>query len=265
MIGLPRPRLAWRGVLASCLLLGLTTHSGSVAAQVNVEVLRNDLKQSGFGSKLDASFSTFMGNTQGITLGASALIGFSTGRHLAYLNASGNYSHLSQETQVSNSFVHARYNLRLNPWLLGELFGQLEADRFRRIALRRLLGVGPRFEILDLEHLGICYGMAYMLEHTELSQGTQPVRPSVVHRFSNYATITAHLDGERVELSKTVYYQPRFDEFGDYRLLSVTGLDFEITGVLSAGIMATLRFEDPTPLDVKRTDFSLKNTLGVEF
>lgn len=237
------------------------------SAQVNVEVLRSDLKDAGFGTKIDASLSSFVGNTQGTTMGGGALIGFSTGRHLMYASANGNYSHLGGATQVSNAFAHVRYNLRFSSWLLGELFGQVETDRFRRIVLRDLVGIGPRFEFLDTDSLSLHYGMAYMLEHTRLRPGTEPVpgRPTVVHRFSNYASIVASLDEDRLTLSQTFYYQPRFDEFEDYRLLSIIGFDCDLSGPFTAGINATFRFEQPTPEDVKRADFTLQNTFGIEY
>lgn len=251
-------------VLASCVWL---LREPSARAQVNVEVLRADLKQSGFGAKLDASLSSFVGNTQGTTLGGKALIGFATGRHLMYASTSGNYSHLGGETQVSNTFAHVRYNLRLDSWLWGELFAQAESDRFRRIALRELVGAGPRFEIVDSGSIAVFYGMAYMLEHTRLKSGTEPVpgRPDLVHRFSNYASIAASFDEGRATFSQTIYYQPRFDAFDDYRMLSVTGFDCEVTGRLTAGIDATLRFEEPTPSGVKHVDFTLQNSFGLQF
>ena len=252
-------------------VIALVVASAGVAsragAQVNVEVLRSDLKSSGFGAKLDASVDTYLGNTQGTTLGTDGLIGLASGRHLAYLSASGDYSHLAQTTQVSKYFVHARYNLRLTSWVWGEVFGQVESDRFRRIALRELAGVGPRFELVNTDDVGVYYGAAYMLEHTRLKTGTEPVpgRPDLVHRFSNYASVGVDLDGDRVVLSQTVYYQPRFDDFGDWRLLSITGLDFEIGDPFTASILATFRFEDPTPSTVERADFTLENSFGVKF
>ena len=256
-----RPSLLLFAVLTS----GLWPRTAS--AQVNVEVLRSDLKKSGFGAKIDSFIDTYLGNTQGTTLGATALVGLSSGRHLGYFNASGDYSHLAQETQVQKAFAHARYNFRLTSWVWGELFGQVESDRFRRIALRTLVGAGPRFELVNTDSVGVYYGAAYMLERTRLKQGTEPIpnRPAVAHRFSNYASVGINLDGDRVVFSETLYYQPRFDDFGDWRFFSLSGLDFEITGPLSAGIEATFRFEDPTPTSVRRADFTLKNTLGLEF
>ena len=257
------PRVA--GLLWACGVWLLD--ASSARAQVNVEVLRSELKESGFGAKLDGSLSSFLGNTQGTTMGGNSLIGFATGRHLMYANGSGNYSHLAGETQVSNTFAHVRHNLRLDSWLWGELFAQLESDRFRRIALRELLGAGPRFEIVDSDSIAVYYGMAYMLEHTRLRHGTEPVpgRPDLVHRFSNYASLAASFDGDRLTVSQTVYYQPRFDAFDDYRLLSITGFECEVTGPLTAGINAGFRFEEPTPSSVKRADFTLQNTLGLEY
>lgn len=247
-------------------MIGLVSLNAQIAhAQVNVEVLRNELKKSGFGAKLDTSLDTYLGNTEGSSAGLSALVGVASEPHMAYLNASGNYSHLGGDTQVANAFVHARYNLHLAEFLWGELFGQLESDRFRRIELRELAGIGPRFALLDTERVGVYYGAAYMLEHTQLHPDTVPIRPATVHRFSNYASIGISSDDERIEFSQTLYYQPRFDAFGDYRLLSISGLDIKITDLVTTGILATFRFEDPTPAGVKRSDFSLHNTLGLEF
>lgn len=240
-------------------------HARPAKAQVNVEVLRNDLKKSGFGGKIDTSFDTYLGNTQGSSAGLSTLLGVASEPHLAYLNGSGNYSHLGGETQVANAFLHVRYNLRLTSFMWGELFGQLESDRFRRIALRELAGIGPRFALVDTDQIGVYYGAAYMLEHTKLRADTEPIRPATVHRFSNYASIGISSSDDRVEFSQTIYYQPRFDAFDDYRLLSISSLDIEITDLITTGILATFRFEDPTPSGVERGDFSLKNTLGLQF
>ena len=133
-------------------MIGLVCLKAQVAhAQVNVEVLRNELKKSGFGAKIDTSLDTYLGNTEGSSAGLSALVGVASEPHMAYLNASGNYSHLGGDTQVANAFVHARYNLHLAESLWGELFGQLESDRFRRIELRELAKDLTRLAATELQ------------------------------------------------------------------------------------------------------------------
>jgi hypothetical protein len=73
------------------------------------------------------------------------------------------------------------------------------------------------------------------------------------------------LEPGRAAVGNTIYFQPRFDDFRDVRLLDVLSLDVTITGTLSASLQATLRYESPVPEPIKRADLMVKNLLGVTF
>ncbi|MEZ4372774.1 MAG: DUF481 domain-containing protein [Polyangiaceae bacterium] len=248
--------------------------SSLASAQVDTEALRRKLGSlqsdregehtRSVAAKLDGSIKAYGGNTDGVVWGASLQLAGRTGRHLAFLAATGDYSHLDGETQVKRSFAHARYNYELSEGLWWELFAQLESNKFIAVRLRELVGTGPRVQLFHADQLHAFFGTAYMLEHTELaSDVTPPDRPALVHRSSNYLTFSWLVD-ERVSLVSTTYYQPRFDQPSDYRLFSQLSADFGVTPVLKAGMSLMLRYDSLPPGGVESTDWSVVNTLGLE-
>jgi hypothetical protein len=259
---------AFRHRLLPCLALLCAWLLPSAAfCQVNVEVLRKQLTKEGVHGRLGGSITTYNGNTRGTELGGSTLVGYRSGRDLGYLNINANYSNFSGEVQVANAFIHLRYNYKINDWLAAEAFAQAENDRFRRLRLRTLFGVGLRFTVAETEMVSLFYGVSYMYEHTELSESVadRPVRPNDVSRMNNYAALLLVLDPGRAALSNTMYFQPRFDDFSDVRLLDILSLDVSITGRISASLQGTLRCEAPVPPTLKPVDLMVKNMLGVTF
>jgi hypothetical protein len=251
-------------LILPCLML---VTPGAARAQVNVEVLRKQLTEQGVHGKLGGSITTYSGNTTGTELGGSALVGYRDGRELVYFSTNANYANLGGDVQVANAFVHFRYNHVVNDWVAAEAFTQGESDRFRRLRLRTLVGVGPRFKLAESEVVSLFYGVSYMYEHTSLgaSVADKPVRPADVHRMNNYAALLIVLEPKRAAVTNTLYCQPRFDDFRDLRLLDILSLDVSITGVISASLQATLRYESPVPESIKAADLTVKNTLGVTF
>jgi len=227
--------------------------------------MRKQLKGDGVLGKVNGSVISYGGNTTGLELGVTGLIGGRSAPHLAYSSASANYSHLGGRVQVANAFVHLRYAREIRDWVAAETFAQAETDRFRSLRMRLLFGLGPRFTLLDEELVGLFYGVSYMYEHDELDGATPIVRPSDVHRLSSYASLVIVLEPKRAVFSNTVYAQPRFDAPSDLRLLEVLSFDVTVAGQLTAGLHATLRYENPVPADIKPADVTLKNTLGVTF
>lgn len=249
--------------LSAFALLAALSIPNSAKAQVNVEPLRREIATEGAAAHLSGSIATYLGNTEGLTLGGSALIGGRHGHHLGYASGSADYSHLGGATQAAKAFGHIRHNYQLLPFLWSELFAQMEADRFRRIALRELFGAGPRFRLTESSELSTFYGSAYMLEYTRLSESAGFVdRSDIAHRFSNYVALVWTPD-QRTTLSETLYVQPRFDEFADYHVLSVLNLEFKITDRLSSRVDATFRYDSRHAPEVKPHDLEIKNSIDL--
>ncbi len=256
------------GARAGCVAAALACVSlvcSAAAAQVNVEPLRREVKVQGFSGSIKGLIDGSTGNTEGITAGGGLLVGVGGGRHLVFLDATGNYSRINGTLLVDKSFAHLRYNYEIYDFLWAEVFTQIENDRFRRIQDRELLGVGPRFGLLQTKKGGIYYGTAYMLERTRLNADIAgSSRSTIAHRWSNYIALS-YQAGRRIQVTNTTYYQPRFDNFRDYHLLSVTGLDFKVTKLLHTGISSTVRYESRVPQGVKTTNVEVENTLALKF
>lgn len=273
---LPRSlALAMRGLLgavralarhatAGALLLALGFARPSLA-QVNVEPLRQQVARSGFGVRARASLSSYAGNTQGVILGSSALVGLGRGRHHAYAVLSGDYADLNSVVSVAKWFAHARYNYELYDWLWWEQYAQIESDRFRRVVLRELVGTGPRFGLFRSEQLELFYGASYMLEHIDLNSDDPSARgQGTFHRLSNYASVTVRVH-ERILLSSVTYAQPRFDRPSDVTILSVNAAEFTVTPKLASRIDAIVRYDSVVPSDVRPAELELKSSLELVF
>jgi len=245
----------WILFLASC----------PARAQVNVEPLRQQVTERKFGARIDVSTTTYAGNTQGVVFGGAALLGGRTARNFGYLDLSGDYSKLGGLVSVAKWFAHLRHNFELGPGTWWEEYAQIESDRFRRVQLRELFGVGPRFRLVHTKPFEVFLGASYMLEHTELDSGDpDPLGQGTFERWSNYVALTYKPD-ERILLSSVNYIQPRIDRFADYKVLSVSSAGFTITKHLQSHIDATARYESAVPSDVRRADLEFKSSLEVVF
>jgi Protein of unknown function, DUF481 len=253
----------WCRLLAG--LGAMTAHTELAHAQVNVEPLRGQIAETGFGARVAASVSSYAGNTQGIIFGSAALAGGQWQRHLGFVALSGDYTRLNDVVSVAKWFGHARHNYRLSNVLWWEAFGQLESDRFRRVTFRRLLGTGPRARLFGSGAVELFLGAAYMLEHSNLETGqSRGAGEGTMHRLSSYAAVTLRAHPKIVVTSVT-YAQPRLNEPADFRILTVNQADFEITDRLHSRIDATVRYDRVGPSDLSRTDLELKNSLELVF
>jgi hypothetical protein len=243
----------------------LVSWSSGAHAQVNVEPLRQQVTDAGFGARISASATSYAGNTQGVIFGTSALGGLHIERQTSYVVLSGDYARLNGVVSVAKWFAHARHNYEVFGWLLWEAYGQIESDRFRRVTLRELVGTGPRFVLHRGEALELFYGASYMYEHTKLDTvDRSSAGEGDAHRFSNYVALTLRAH-ERIGLSSVTYVQPRFDAPSDFMLLTVNTAAFTITKLLRSRLDVTARYDSVKPFDVKATDLELKSALELVF
>ncbi len=239
--------------------------SWNAQAQVNVEPLRQQVTARKFGARINASVTTYAGNTQGVVFGGAALLGGRSKRNFGYLDLSGDYTRLSGVVSVAKWFVHLRHNFQINPDLWWEEYAQLESDRFRRVTLRELVGTGPRVRALHHPMFELYFGSSYMVENSLLdSADPDPEGQGTFERWSNYVAATFNPD-ERIVISTVNYVQPRIDLFSDYKVLSVSGVDFKITNHLHSRVDATARYESRAPSDVRHVDLELKSSLEIVF
>lgn len=255
-------------IVASSLVLA-TAH-GMASAQVNVETLRGDLRKAPATAQVEGTFTGRLGNTQGVIAGGSANGAAKwgdRGHHRFYASSSADYTRFDTETRVSKSFIHLRYNyVLIEDWLLGEIFVQQQHDKFQRLLVRELAGVGPRFVLADEEDLRFAYGTSWMFEYERIAVATgAPDEPVVLaNRWNNYLSAMVRPD-DRVRAIATIYVQPRFDHFTDLRVLFEAAVTTEVTKVFGLKVIGTIRYDSQPPTEVKRTDIEVKNAFVVKF
>lgn len=249
------------GAFVATLVLARTAH-----AQINVERLRSDLKDTPATATLEGSFAGRTGNVQSVVAGAAAIGAARYRRNRFFASTSADYARVAGVTAVSKSFVHFRYDYELIAWLWPEIFVQQQQDKFQRLKLRELVGLGPRFILADEEELRLAYGTAYMFEYerVEVAEGAPDKSLSLAHRWSNYVAITWQPDA-RARFIATAYIQPKFDDPSDFRVLFEAALTTDITKRLAVKVVGTVRHDSLPPTAVKPTDLEIKNSIVLKF
>lgn len=231
------------------------------SAQVNAEALRSTLKQNPRFLWLQSSLNGNTGNTNTITYSGAAFGGLTSLPHLAFARGSADFGAASGKTNVAKWVAHARYNYEILEILALEAFAQVQHDRFRRLNIRDLYGLGLRAILYADKENELFFGSAYMLEHEVIGAipeagGTN----DIWHRSSNYLGFNVAIS-PIVTASTVLYFQPRFDRLPDFRILSDSVVAFTITKLLSAGISANLWYDNRPPALVHTYDLAIKNSL----
>jgi hypothetical protein len=244
------------------LVAALLFAPSTALAQVNTELFRKRIKDTGFSFFLQGTFDGHTGNTQGLTADGLVGAGVARGRQLVFAVASVDYSKLNETLGVDKSFAHLRYDYTITSWVSWEVFLQEQSDTFQLIETRDLIGTGPRFALYNDKHFGLFLGAAYMSERDvyNLPPGSGVDRLQTAQRASVYLSAHATLS-DGIDTVTTTYVQPRFDDPGDIRILSESGFVFKISTWLSTGISFVAHYDSRPAPGVLPTDTELKNAI----
>lgn len=260
---------------------------GLAHAQVNVEKLRTSDNGDGFSGSIGLTTAFTSGNIMFADFGSSSHVEwkqdkdllfwvlnarFAAKRTQADLVAEPSISLWDKEAHFANLMLqHMRYNRTLSETWWWEAYGQYEFNEFLLLDRRLIAGTGPRAAIVQKGDGGIWFGTSIMLEEERLN--AEKIAPSedvqtVQLRSSSYLTFTAHPSENTVWVT-TAYFQPRLDQFSDFRVAGESSLAFKINKQFSFTLDARLRHDSEppeTPADsgpVVATDVSIKNGIKV--
>ena len=251
----------------------ILTVSGASAAQIiNVQPSLNVEEPNGITGEVAAEGSWKTGNSEWLRITGGLSTRYRQDRHHVYLMASGRYFSSADDSFDKQIAEHARYRFDLTEWLAPETYAQHEYNEFRRLLVRLLGGVGPRFTPYKSDIFYVAIGTSYMLEYERLNDvkddsGIPFVDASdseLNHRWSNYISWNLVID-KRLQLSNTNYYQPRFDDFKDFRILSELSFAVQIVGTFSLKITGSVSYDSRPAISVKRFDSLLGFGLGLTF
>ncbi len=162
---------------------------------------------------------------------------------------------------ANNGFGHLRFNTKVNDALRWEFFVQAQYNSLTKINRRYLLGSGPRIKLTQYEHAKFYFGIAYMYEIEDIQD---PDRILYDHRMSSYFSFSL-LPEESVSFVSTIYAQPLFTDFGDYRISNETTLILAITKKLNLSASFRYAFDEVPPNGVPKSIYSFSNGLELEF
>ncbi len=255
--------------------------------------------EEGMAGAADFTVEWRTGNTNLLRFGWNLGASYRDGRHLLFFqwklteatqkdSLEGSY----ETPYINNSFEHLRYRFHLRGPLSAEAFLQHAMDAKQRLRVRALAGGGVRLETPKAKWGFVAFGTDYMFSYEEYYEDCacagDPEGCSVCddgkacdddetpvetlfyhpyqHRWSSYLQLVLSL-ADNLSYQHTTFFQPRFDDFGDYRLMTEAGL------VLKAG-----RFYTKTSFTVsyysrlavwcpgvENFDTILKNAIGFTF
>lgn len=236
-------------VLALATLLFAHT---SVHAISNIESQRPGPPPEGWSGHLEFSASGQSGDVEEDRYGIGGKVVFKAEENTAFMileKARGE----TQDIKTSDeAFAHLRGIHERTDRFAVEAFLQWQENEFSNLLSRNLLGAGGRFGILaDPDHYTFDLGLGAFREWEETDLGTY-VDNQTNWRVNTYWAYRHRLN-EQVNWYNTVYYQPKADDFDDYRMLFDAGLTVRLTDALQLQISYNLRYDSRPPQNLEVT------------
>lgn len=245
-----------------CGLLIAAIHKTSFAQIVNIESQRIQSDTTGWLGNIGTSFLFEKNAVQVLNIGATAHVEYKSKKSLYLFLV--NYNFLKGDGQTLNNsfFYHLRYNYKLNNWLRWEVFTQLQQNRINGIELRFLAGTGPRFKVAGNKKVSLYAATAAMYEYEK--EQTVPVVYHRELRSSSYVSLT-YDPVKNAEIIGTVFYQPLYSNFGDYRLLNEISIKLKFVKHLSFNASWYYLFDSKPAATIPKLNYSISNGITYDF
>jgi len=235
-------------------------------AQVNAERLRSSVSAEGPFLRIDGSVGWMRGNVDFLELTTNIFTGVNHGKHHFMAHMAAAYAEFGGSSFLGRAFAHVRWTAEWHERVASEVFAQNQYDRILFLRARAVGGAGPRVTLFESEAFTAHAATGYMLEREVFQRSVIPEeephpRRTTNHRWTNYVTFTAKGD-DMLSFTNTLYVQPRFDDFSDYRVAEEAALTLTHGTGLSITLGLRIRFDSRPPQALTRTDVSLFTTLG---
>lgn len=165
-------------------------------------------------------------------------------------------------TDFQNAGVlHLRYNYKFTDWFTGEMFTQSQYNKMLKVKHRWLIGGGPRSKLVGGDVFRLYAGLLYMYEYEELLN-SEIVNKA--HRLSSYLSFTLRLNNN-LHLVNTTYFQPKIDEFKDFRVMSQSNMNLKISKHFTFTVSYVFGLDMFPAEGIPRETHSFRNALQFRF
>ncbi len=218
--------------------------------------------EDGWAGSLDGYFDISEGNTVYREYGGAFTLQFLTGQHRIRALASGLRKESRGELIAESSRVHLRHNYWFAERWASIAYVQDSRNPFQRLESRFLLGAGARFDAIRGEGFDAYLGLTTMLEREVIQD--DPRDGDLQHRMSSFLSLLYDLS-ERTQIDLVAFYQPRWDDFSNYRTVVSSRLKVEIVGSLYFSLNYEFQKQTRPPAGVGPTDWNLLSGIGWGF
>ena len=231
-------------------------------AQVtNVEAQRVKTDTTGWYDEINLGFKLVKEVQKVFSFDTDLRLQYKTRKDLYLALGAYDWSGAGSKSLTHNAFLHLRYNRKLKPdWLVWEAFSQVQFNQITKIKLRSLLGTGPRFKLVGKEKARVYLGTAYMYEYTKEKDLELVVRNE--HRLSSYFSFSL-FPTDAVSMISTTYYQPKINNWSDYRVSGIFELRTQIARKIFLGLVFKLNYDTFPAVDIPMLTYSIQNKIGV--
>jgi len=228
---------------------------------VNIEAKRINADSSGWYGSLSAGMDINKFDKWILNLKADANIAYLHQKHLVLFISNARMIKAGNTDFVNSAFQHIRYNYDFHHKIILEAFSQIQYNALLKVKNRVLLGVGPRWELAEGEKVKMYLGTLGMFEYEEINSSNEIHRDT---RLSAYLSTTWFIN-KMCSFSNTNYYQPKINDFADFRISSQSKLRFDFNRNLSFFFMYDGIYDSRPPVGVLNLVFSLSNGFSYKF
>ncbi len=236
--------------------------TGAFAQFINPESVRLKKDSTGFSGSIGLDVTLIKNTSTIFSLGNSIYIQYNKNKHLVFFINSINLKTVNDESIIDKGTQHLRYNYKLYDKIALEAFVQNHYNQISKIDTRRLFGLGPRFTLYDKDKFEIYLGTLLMYEYEKIEE--EQVVYNKDFRFSGYASFR-WFPIKNTSIASTTFYQPRLDEFSDYRIYSTNSIFFKVVKGLSIGITYIATFDTQPAIDIPKYQYRLMNGFTYTF
>ncbi len=231
-------------------------------SQVNIEKYNSVRGYQGFSGNLSFYISAKTGNTDIQEFGADTKLGYTGNNFHTLLIGQGTFGWKDGNQYSNNALLHLRYIRELNSIISPEIFSQIDYDKKRLLLFRSLIGGGVRLSFVTDSLKSLSYGTSYMFEYEKLDlpSNSKHLNKTYNHRWNNYLSYSNSVSSNS-RISLAVYFQPRFDNFNDFRILSENFISVRISTKLALSLNFRLRYDSQPPDNIKNFDTS--SSMGI--
>lgn len=183
---------------------------------VNIESARMQSDTTGWMGNAGAGLALTKNVQQVFSTEFDAHIQYKSNKSLYLLLGSYGFLKSAGTSLIDNTFLHFRYNYKINKILRWEAFTQLQQNVISNINSRFLLGSGPRFKLLGTKMIKL-YAASLMMYEREKETNSNLIHNDI--RSSSYVSIT-FTPNKQLEIISTSFFQPLVNNLNDYRILN---------------------------------------------